>query len=260
MEFQNLIVEKKENIAIVKLNRPPVNVLSSKVYTELFEAFSHLENDESVHGVVLTASGDKAFCAGLDVKEVEGKEINEISAFVWGVSKKTMDKISSFPRPTVCALFGLALGGGFELALVCDFRIASKDAQMGFPEINLGIIPGSGGTVRLPRLIGIPKAKEILLSGENISADYALSLGLLNKVVERDNLLEEALILAKKLASKPKIAYMLIKRCVDSGMEMDISSALNFELSSFIVAYNSYDGKEGLKAFVEKRKPEFKGK
>jgi enoyl-CoA hydratase len=260
MTLENLLIEKKENVAKVMINRPPVNVLSTKVYLELFEAFSQLENDDTVDAVILTASGDKAFCAGLDVKDVEGKDIKEIFDFLWNVARRTMDKISSFRKPTVCAIFGLTLGGGFELALCCDLKIASKDAQMGFPEINLGIIPGSGGTVRLPRLIGIARAKEILLTGETITAEQALNIGILNKVVEKERLPEEAFSLAKKLASKPKIAYSLIKRSIDTGVEMDISSALNFELNSFVIAYTSEDGREGLRAFVEKRKPEFKGR
>ncbi|MCX7858087.1 MAG: enoyl-CoA hydratase/isomerase family protein [Deltaproteobacteria bacterium] len=260
MSFETLILEQKENVAIVKLNKPPVNVLSSKVYIELFEAFSKLEEDDGAEAVILTASGEKAFCAGLDVKEVEGKDLNGIFQFLWGVSKRTMDKLSGFRKPTVCSIFGLTLGGGLELALCCDIRIGSKDTQLGFPEINLGIIPGSGGTVRLSRLIGVAKAKELLLTGETISSNDALNLGILNKVVDRENLFDEAYNFAKKLASKPKVAYTLIKRCVDSGIEMDISSALNFELNSFAIAYTSYDGREGLKAFIEKRKPEFKGR
>ncbi len=260
MTFETLLVEKKENVAIVKINRPPYNILSVKVYEELFEAFDKLEVDTTVDAILLTAHGEKAFCAGLDVKEVEGKDIKGISDFTWGTSKRTVDRIASSTKPTVCAIFGLTLGGGLELALACDIRVASKDAQLGFPEINLGIIPGSGGTVRLPRLIGIAKAKEILLTGENITADYALSLGLLNKVVEREKLFDEAFNYAKKLASKPKVAYALIKKCVETGMEVDISSALNFELSCFAIAYSSHDGREGLRAFIEKRKPEFKGR
>lgn len=260
MIFDTLKIEKKENVVVVKINRPPLNVLSTKVYSELFSAFDQLEGDETCEAVILTSEGEKAFCAGLDVKEVEGKDIRGILDFVWGVSKKTMDRISSFMKPTICAMFGLVLGGGVELALCCDMRIASKDTQLGFPEINLGIIPGSGGTIRLPRLVGIALAKQILLTGENISAEFAQSIGIVNAVVEKERLMEEAYSIAKKLASKPKIAYALIKKCVENGVDMDISSGLNFELSSFVIAYTSHDGREGLRAFVERRKPEFKGK
>lgn len=260
MPFENLLIERKEEVCFVKLNRPPVNVLSPQVYLELFEAFTKLEEEEDSKAIVLTAVGEKAFCAGLDVKDVEGKDVKGIVDFVFNVARRTMLKIAEFPKPTVCAIFGLALGGGFELALCCDFRIASKDARMGFPEINLGIIPGSGGTVRLPRLIGVSRAKEILLSGEDINADKALSYGILHKVVERENLMDEAFSLAKKLAAKPKVAYGLLKRSIDVGYEMDIASAINFEINSFAIAYTSEDGREGLKAFLEKRKPEFKGR
>lgn len=260
MGFETISIEKVENICVLRLNRPPVNALSEKVYLELYQALEGIEKDDGTEALVVTASGEKAFSAGLDVKDVVGRDTRRILDFLWNVSRRSLEKLSGLNKPTVAAVFGLVLGGGLELVLCCDVRIASEDAVLGFPEINLGIMPGSGGTVRLPRIVGIVKAKEMLLTGETITAEEGLKAGLLTKVVRRDKLLEEALEVTKRLASKPKIAFGLIKRSIEKGMDMDISSALTFELNSFAIAYSSEDGKEGLRAFIEKRKPEFKGR
>ncbi len=257
MDYETLLVEKEGNIAVVKLNRPPVNSLNVKMYQEIYDAFGDLEKDESVKAVILTGTGDKAFAAGLDVKEVAGKSIPDYFAFR-NVSRMCLDKVAGIEKPTIAAIFGFVLGGGCELALACDLRIAASDTSIGCPEINLGIIPGSGGTQRLPRLIGIAKAKELLFMGDTVNAEEACSLGLVNKVVGKEALLEEAKAWAKKLASKPKVALSLLKNTIDNGMNMDLQSAITYENNCFVIAYVSEDGREGFQAFIDKRKPSFK--
>ena len=207
----------------------------------------------------LPGSGDKAFAAGLDVKEVAGKSIPDYFAF-GRISRMCLDKVAGIEKPTIAAVFGFVFGGGCELALACDLRIASQDTNIGCPEINLGIIPGSGGTQRLPRLIGIAKAKELLFMGETVNGEEAARIGLVNKVVAKDALLEEAKTWAKRLASKAKVALGLLKKTINNGMNMDLQSALKYESDCFLVTYVSDDGREGFKAFIEKRKPNFTDK
>lgn len=259
MAYETILVEKEENIAVVKLNRPPVNSLNTKAYNEIYDAFCELEKDESVKAIVITATGEKAFAAGLDVKDVAGKTIPDYFAF-GRISRGCIDKVASIEKPTIAAVFGFVFGGGCELALACDLRIASPDASIGCPEINLGIIPGSGGTQRLPRLIGIAKAKELLFSGDTVNGDEAYRIGLVNKVVPKEKLLDEAKAWAKKLASKPRVAMALLKNVIDNGMNMDLTTAITYETNCFTITYVSEDGREGFKAFIEKRKPEFKGR
>jgi enoyl-CoA hydratase len=250
-------VEKEGNVAIVKLNRPPVNSLNVKAYGDIYDAFCELEKDASVKAIVLTGAGEKAFAAGLDVKEVAGKTIPDYFAF-GRISRMCLDKVASVEKPTIAALLGFAFGGGCELALACDLRIAANDASIGCPEINLGIIPGSGGTQRLPRLLGMAKAKELLMMGDTVSGEEAARIGLVNKAVPKEALLDEAKAWAKKLASKPKVAMCVLKDAMNNGMNMDLQSALTYENDCFIISYVSEDGREGFKAFQEKRKPEFK--
>jgi enoyl-CoA hydratase len=172
----------------------------------------------------------------------------------------SVDKVAAVSKPTVAAVFGFVFGGGCELALACDLRIAASDANIGCPEINLGIIPGSGGTQRLPRLLGVAKAKELLFMGETVGAEEAYRIGLVNKVVAKEALLEEAKAWAKKLASKPRVAMNLLKSAIDNGINMDLSTAITFENDCFVITYVSEDGREGFQAFTEKRKPNFKGR
>ncbi len=259
MAYETLIVEKEENIAVVKLNRPPVNSLNTKAYSEIYDAFTELEKDDAVGAVIITGAGEKAFAAGLDVKEVAGKSVPDYLAF-GRISRMSVDKVAGIAKPTVAAVFGFVFGGGCEIALACDIRIAATGANIGCPEINLGIIPGSSGTQRLPRLIGVAKAKELLYMGETVSAEEAYRIGLVNKVVAKDALMEEAKAWAKKLASKPRVAMSQLKCAIDNGMNMDLPSAITFENECFVISYVSEDGREGFQAFVEKRKPDFKGK
>lgn len=260
MGYETVIVEREGNLGIIKLNRPPVNPLSVKSYQELYDAVCELDGDAGVGAIVITGNGDKAFAAGLDVKDVMGKSATETLDFLWTGPRRAFDKLTSIEKPTIAAVFGLALGGGCEVAICCDFRIASEDAVFGLPEINLGIMPGSGATQRLPRLLGVARAKEMLLTGDNINAQEAYRIGLVNKVVPRDKLMDEAKALAKKLASKAKVSLGLIKRCIDNGINMDLPSGLTLEMDCFALSFTSEDGREGVNAFVEKRKPVFKGK
>ncbi|MCX5807009.1 MAG: enoyl-CoA hydratase-related protein [Proteobacteria bacterium] len=259
MAYETLLIEKEEGVAIVKLNRPPVNSLNAQAYTDVYNAFCDLENDESVNVILLTGEGAKAFAAGLDVKEVAGKSIPDYFAF-GRISRMCLDKVAGIQKPTIAVLFGFVFGGGCELALACDLRIAASDANIGCPEVNLGIIPGSGGTQRLPRLIGVAKAKELLFMGDTVSGDEAYRIGLVNKVVPKDKLLDEAKAMAKKLAAKPKVALSLLKNAIDNGINMDLQSAITYENNCFVITYVSEDGREGFAAFNEKRKPTFKGK
>jgi enoyl-CoA hydratase len=260
MAYETLIVEKEGIVGIIKLNRPPVNPLNTQMYLDLYNAVTELDEDAEIGAIIITGNGDKAFAAGLDIKDVMGKSVVDILEFCWKGPRKAFDKLTSIEKPTIAAVFGLALGGGCEVALCCDLRIASEDATFGLPEITLGIMPGSGGTQRLPRLIGTSKAKELLFTGDTVSAAEAYRIGLVNKVVPREKLLEETRALAKKLASRPKAALALIKKCVDSGLDMDLAAGVTMEMNCFSIAFTSEDGREGINAFVEKRKPVYKGK
>jgi enoyl-CoA hydratase len=257
MENETLLVEKEANTALIKLNRPPVNSLNAKAYTEIYEAVCELEKDQAVKAIIITGTGEKGFAAGLDVKEVAGKTIPDYYAFQ-RISRMCLDKVASVDKPTIAAIFGFVLGGGCELALACDLRIAASDTSIGCPEINLGIIPGSGGTQRLTRLVGVSKAKELLFMGDVVSGDEAYRIGLVNKVVPTEALLDEAKAWAKRLAAKPKVALSLLKNAMDNGINMDLQSAITHERECNVVTYVSEDGREGFKAFIEKRKPQFK--
>jgi enoyl-CoA hydratase len=258
MAYETLLIEKDGSVAIVKINRPPVNSLNATAYSEIYDAFCQLEKDDSVNAILLTGAGEKAFAAGLDIKDVAGKTIPKYSEFA-RTSRMTVDKVAAVDKPTVAAVFGFTFGGGCELALACDLRIAATDASIGCPEVNLGIIPGSGGTQRLTRLVGMTKAKEMLLLGDAVNGDEAYRIGLVNKVVPKEKLMEEAMAVAKRLAEKPKVAVSLIKTSINTGADMALAAAISFENECFTVAYVSEDGREGMAAFAEKRKPIYKG-
>ena len=257
MAYETIILDKKERIATITLNRPPMNPLNRQMYEELGQVAEELNADPEVKAVIITGAGEKAFAAGLDVKEVEGKSVTEMKDFQ-AFSRDASAQAAAIEKPVIAAINGLALGGGLELALCCDLRIASEGARFGQTEINLGLIPGGGATQRLPRLIGAARAKELLFTGEMFDAQTALGMGLVNKVVPPDKLMEEVTALATTIAAKPAVALKMIKHAVDHGINMDLNSALAFEGECFILSYTSEDGREGLRAFVEKRKPQFK--
>ena len=247
------------NVGILYLNRPPFNPLNTQLYIELSAILEEIENMDTVHAVIITGKGERAFAAGADITEMMSlneEEMTELSR----VSRIAYDRLDSLNKPTIAAINGLALGGGCELVLACDFRISSQNAKFSLPEINLGIIPGGGGTQRLPRLIGQSKAKELLYFGEMINAEKAVEIGLVNKSVELEELLKEAKVWGEKLAQKPQIAMKMVKKAVNKGLDVDLQSALGLEADCFSTAFASEDRKEGMQSFVEKRKPQYVGR
>lgn len=259
MSYEVIQLTKEDGVAVITLNRPPMNPLSSQVYRELSLAVDEVQNDASIKAVIITGAGNKALAAGADVSEMARLTPVEVYQFCQG-SRIALEKIENLKKPVIAAVSGIAFGGGCELALACDFRLAADNAKFGQPEIGLGIIPGNGGTQRLPRLIGVAKAKELIFLGEPIDAATAEKIGLVNKVVPADSLLEEAQKLARKLASKPVMAMQMAKEAINTGINLDIGSALTLEIQDFITAFASADAQEGIGAFLEKRKPSFTGK
>jgi enoyl-CoA hydratase len=260
MAYSTLLYEKSNGIAKITLNRPDkLNALNSTVYKELYDAFESAENDAEVRVIVLTGSGDRAFAAGSDVAEMQNMGPQEIQKFMSTI-RKTSDFIYNLTKPTIAAIHGYTLGGGCELAMCCDMRIASEKAKFGQPEINLGLIPGASGTQRLPRLIGAAKAKELIFIGEQIDAATALNLGLVNKVVPPDKLMEEAMTWAGKLAAKSGPVLAMAKTAINTGLDTDMGSGLTVENKCNAICFSTYDRKEGMDAFLEKRKAVFKNK
>jgi enoyl-CoA hydratase len=259
MNYTNLIVDKQNSIGTIIINKPQVlNALDKTVLKELVAVVDDLENDPSIKVAVLTGK-DKAFVAGADIKQM--KDMITLDGKAFGELGHTlMQKIEASRIPYIVAVNGFALGGGCELMMACDIILASTNAKIGQPEINLGIHPGFGGTQRLPRLVGTAKAKELLLTGDTIDAAEALRIGLVNKVVEPDKLMEEAQKLAAKLASKSSIQLQFIKELVNKGTQTNLASACAMEISYFSSCFATEDQKEGMSAFLEKRKPVFKGK
>ncbi len=260
MEYQTILYEVENGIALIRLNRPKsLNALNHELIGELGAVFDRIGSDDAIGAVIVTGS-EKAFAAGADIKEIV--EIASPVAAHHFVSRihVVFDKIERLSKPVIAAVSGFALGGGCELALVCDIRIASESAIFGLPEIKIGVIPGGGGTQRLPRLIGLGRAKELLFGGDSIDAMEAYRIGLVNKVVPVDSLLNEARKTAEKFIAQPGFALRILKMLVNDGINMDLRSALAHERRSFEVLFSTEDRKEGMQAFIEKRKPIFKGK
>jgi enoyl-CoA hydratase len=260
MSFENLLVEREASFAIVTINRPKVlNALNTRTLDELRRAMLELKHDESVRAVVLTGSGEKSFVAGADINELAvqtpagGREHALAGQHV-------LDLIEQMGKPVIAAINGYALGGGCELAMACTIRIAADTAKLGQPEINLGIIPGYAGTQRLARIVGKGRALELLLTGDQVSAQEAHRLGLVNRVVPAAELMAEAKQLAAALASKAPLAIRYILEAVHKGVEMPFPQAQVFEATLFGLVASSDDMREGTAAFLEKRKPAFKGR
>jgi enoyl-CoA hydratase/carnithine racemase len=257
-KYQTISLMIEGAVATIKLNRPDaLNALNSTMVLELVGALNELEADDSVRCVVLTGS-DKVFCVGADVKEMAKLSAAEISRAdhlraVW-------DRAWKFRKPLIAALSGYALGGGLELAMCCDIIVASEETKLGQPEINIGIIPGGGGTQRLVRALGKYKASEIILTGGMISADEAHAHGLVNKVVPPGKYLEEAIKLASDVASKAPLAVRSAKQAIAAAQESSLSSGLEVERWLFYDLFTTEDKKEGMDAFLGKRKPNFVGK
>jgi len=257
MPSQFILTSKQDGYAIAQINRPDVlNALNIRLMEELVEALESLDKDDAVRCIILTGN-EKAFAAGADIKEMaEASAVDMLTRDQFA----RWDRIRKIKKPIIAAVSGFALGGGCELAMTCDMIVASETAKFGQPEINIGVMPGAGGTQRLTRAVGKAKSMEMVLTGRMISADEALRWGLINKVVPVEYYLEEAKGWAKEIASKPPVAVKLAKEAVLKAFDTTIEGGLEFERKNFYLLFASEDQKEGMKAFTEKRKPEWKGK
>jgi enoyl-CoA hydratase len=259
MEFRYIIYEKNDGIATITLNRPEVlNVFSREVVEEILRALGDAGNDENVRVIVLTGAGEKAFSAGADIKSMVGMtalKARELSL----MGERLCLALENAEKPTIAALNGYAVGGGLEVAMSCDLRIASENVRVGQTEVNIGLIPGWGGTQRLTRLVGIGRAKELVFTGKMIDAKTAMQLGIVNMVVSLDKLKETVRQVALELASKAPIAVKVAKSLINKGADVSLDSALALEREGFGVVASSEDFKEGVSAFIDKRKPLFKG-
>jgi enoyl-CoA hydratase len=257
--YETILLERRGPVAIVTINRPEKrNALNIQTRTEGAAVLDELRGDDSVRVVILTGAGDKAFIAGADISEFAQR--TAISQREVMLEPSLFNAIDSFPKPIIAMVNGYCLGGGCEVALACDIRIAGEKASFGQPEINLGIIPGGGGTQRLTRLLGEGKAMEMILTGEIIDAQTAFTLGLVNHVVPADQLEGKTMKIANRIAEKSPIALRLAKEAVKIASRSNMDEGLRREVDLFALCFSSEDKDEGVKAFLEKRKPEFKGK
>ncbi|NLB88794.1 MAG: enoyl-CoA hydratase/isomerase family protein [Syntrophomonadaceae bacterium] len=256
MNYEFLLVEIENHVAKITFNRPQVlNAFDAQTINELDHLLDLIAADETIYCVIFNGS-EGNFAAGADITNMVAMKPKEAYEFSFS---KTFSKIEDLPQPTIAAVAGYALGAGCELALACDFRIAGRSAKFGLPEIKLGIMPGAGGTQRLPRLIGIARAKELIMLGNNIDAESALAYGLVNKVVADEVLLDEAMNLAKKIAAGPPEALKAAKKVINYGVDLDLKAGIELEAISWSNLFSTQDQKEGMQAFLEKRKPNFKG-
>ena len=257
MEFKNLLWEKKEGIGIITLNREDVrNAMKAEIRQDISDVLQVAENDPDVRVVIITGTGRKVFSAGGDIKAMAGNTM-------WDVLERRPDifaQLHNLSKPVIAAINGLALGGGCEMAMACDFRVGSENARIGQPEINLGIFPGGGATQRLQRLVGIGRAKELIFTGDIIDAREAERIGLLNKVFPADDLMDRTMEIARKIAAKGPLALKLAKMAMNMGMETGLSLGLGYERLARTLVHGSEDRVEGMNAFIEKRKPQFKGR
>ncbi len=255
--YQFILVERDEQVGIVTLNRPKeLNALSTGVIAEVASALSAFDQDESIRCMIITGAGDKAFAAGADIKEMAGK--SPIEMMLGGF--EAWQTLRHLHKPLIAAVGGYALGGGCELAMHCDLIVASENARFGQPEINLGIIPGAGGTQRLARTLGKYLTMEMVLTGRQFTAQEMAAHGLVNRVVPRGEHLNEALKLGKELASKAPIALRLAKEAVQAAFETSLSQGLEVERKNFFLLFASEDMREGMQAFIEKRQADFQGR
>ena len=254
-ECVNCTIEN--HIAIVVINRPKaLNALNEDVLTALYNKMTELDQDRDVKVIILTGSGEKAFVAGADIAAMQQMGCEEAKQFS-RLGQKTMDKIANMRPFVIAAINGYALGGGCELAMACDMRVASNKARLGIPDVTLGVFPGFGGTQRLPRLVGLGIAKELLATGRQVKADEAMAIGLVNKVVDPTELVSYCLELAEQISGNSTSAIDYGKQAMTMGTETDLAHALEMEASLFGVVFTTPDQKEGMGAFLDKRKPEF---
>lgn len=257
--YENLLVDTHERISIIKINRPnKLNALNIATRTEILQALEVLGKDPEVRVVILTGVGEKAFIAGADITEFEGRTALDQRHVMRAT--RMFDAFELFPKPVIAMINGFCLGGGCETALSCDIRIASENAKFGQPEINLGIIPGGGGTQRLTRLVGEGKAMQLILTGEIINANEAKAIGLVNEVVPLADLEKRTMEIAASIADKSPIALRMAKEAVKGAARMNLAQGLDHEIDLFSLCFSSEDKEEGVRAFLEKRKANFKGK
>ena len=260
LTLENVLYEKKESIAYVTVNRPKVlNALNKKTWADLRTAFEAARDDAAVRGVILSGAGDKAFIAGADISElanVSAVEAEESSTF----GQEVLNLVENLDKPVIAAINGFALGGGCETAMACTIRVASEHAKFGQPEVKLGLIPGGGGTQRMPRLVGKGRALQIILSGEIISAQEAYRIGLVNEVVPAADLITRSEAILKQIFSNAPIAVKYSLEAVNKGLETSVAEGLSLEASLFGLCAGTEDKKEGTQAFLQKRAPQFQGR
>lgn len=260
MAYETLIVEREDGYAVVTLNRPPANAISAQLVLDLEAAIAELEGDAAVRAVIITGAGDRIFCGGADLTSAfSGGASEDLEAFLRR-GNALLRRIETFPKPVIAAVQGHATGGGCEIAMACHLRIMKETARIGQTESNLGIIPGYGGTQRLPRLIGRTKALEYLILGTQIPASEALTLGLVNRLAKEGETLTEAKALARTIAGRAPIATRLIIQCVDRGLDGTIDEGIETEVRAFLEVLRTEDAAEGIQAFFAKRPPEFRGR
>lgn len=255
--YENLLFESENGIGIVTINRPKaLNALNAATICELEQMFDELAKDDAVKVVILTGGGEKSFVAGADISEMQS--MSALEGRSWAKSAQAVfNKIENLPKPVIAAVNGFALGGGCEICMACDIRIASEKAKFGQPEVSLGIPPGFGGTQRLARLVGKGRAKELLFSGDMIDAAEAYRIGLANKVASPEELMNTAKAMAQKFMSRAPIAVQVCKAAVNEGLDTDLESAIAYEAEVFGLCFATADQKEGMAAFLEKRKANF---
>jgi len=260
MAYENVLLEKEDRIAILSINRPKaLNALNNDTLVEIDKAVDEIKADDSIDVVIVTGAGDKAFVAGADIAFMQNLTAMEARAF-GALGQAAFRKLEAMEKPSIAAVNGFALGGGCELAMACDFRIATTSAKFGQPEVGLGITPGFGGTQRLPRLVGPGMAKQMLYTADIIDANEALRVGLVNSVVAPEELMDFVKKIAKRIISKAPVAVRLSKAAANEGMQVDIDRSMTIEADAFGLCFATTDQKEGMGAFVEKRKPQFTGK
>lgn len=259
VNFANLLYENQDGIAVITMNRPKaLNALNQETLDELNQVADMLAKDSSVQVVILTGSGDKAFVAGADIAQMQSMSAMEGRNF-GKLGQAVFNKLENLPQPVIAAVNGFALGGGCELAMACDIRIASEKAKFGQPEVTLGITPGFAGTQRLPRLVGKGRAKQLLYTGDVIDAQEAYRIGLVNVVAPAEELMTTAKAVAQKIQSRAAVAVQLCKAAVNEGLDTDLETGTAYEAEVFGLCFATADQKEGMAAFVEKRKAQFTG-
>ena len=259
MAYQTIIVSREDAVAIVKFNRPKaLNAINPEVIRELASAIEEIVSDASLRVLVVTGEGEKAFVAGADISTMV--DLSPLKAREFALAgQRLFFRLEQFPIPVIACVNGFALGGGAEIAMACDFIYASEKARFGQPEINLGLIPGFGGTQRLPRLVGKAMAKELCLTGAMIDAAEALRIGLVNKVFPVDRLWEETMKAARAIASKGRASIRAAKQCINRGFDLELGSGCGLEADNFALCFAGPDAREGMTAFLEKRAPVFSG-